>query len=210
MLTAATFEVLPRLNEIKFISGVIDERWCLDTKLGILLTTPQGVSSSAINCSLAKSMSQLRSDESNVSDALATVLKLLKRVHSNVQQIIDEVQRLWKCRLYAFENKHTRLTREGNANTDKRPIASLNNRWKKVTVFVSGMKEKQQVNRFGKEWDSLLAMELNTAKEKNSAVIIHVYAIKVTTALRFEQWMNEKKIKKHETEISETIGKMDR
>nr|GEW35210.1 hypothetical protein [Tanacetum cinerariifolium] len=29
MLTAATFEVLPRLNEIKFSSGVIDERWCL-------------------------------------------------------------------------------------------------------------------------------------------------------------------------------------
>ncbi|GJX61467.1 probable transcriptional regulator SLK2 isoform X1 [Tanacetum coccineum] len=25
----ATFEVLPRLNEIKFSSGVIDERWCL-------------------------------------------------------------------------------------------------------------------------------------------------------------------------------------
>ncbi|GKC59380.1 RNA-directed DNA polymerase, partial [Tanacetum coccineum] len=42
------------------------------------------------------------------------------------------------------------------------------------------------IDRFGKEWDSLLAMELNIAKEKNSAAIIHVYAAKgisrVTTA----------------------------
>lgn len=28
-LAKATCEVLPRLNEIKFSSGVIDERWCL-------------------------------------------------------------------------------------------------------------------------------------------------------------------------------------
>lgn len=30
ILTEASFEVLPRLNEIKFASGVIDELWFLD------------------------------------------------------------------------------------------------------------------------------------------------------------------------------------
>nr|GEX89950.1 probable transcriptional regulator SLK2 [Tanacetum cinerariifolium] len=199
---AVAFKVLPRLNEIKFSSGVIDERWCLglprecrfnsgitiveyekavqqsvyeqlqvvheDTKLGILHTTPQGASSSAIDCSSeveeprsvpkfvtpkiifqsgykAKSMSQLRSDESNVSDALAIVLKLLKRVHNmfydpvlnstgNVQQILDEVQRSWKCRVCVLHTDYMplktsiqayKITRGGYANTDKRPAASL-------------------------------------------------------------------------------------
>nr|GEU97414.1 hypothetical protein [Tanacetum cinerariifolium] len=62
-------------------------------------------------------------------------------------------------------------------------------RWKKVIVFVFGMKEKQRVNRFGKEWDSLLTMELNTAKEKNSAAIIHVYAAKSNQSFYCYAWL---------------------
>nr|GEZ68263.1 hypothetical protein [Tanacetum cinerariifolium] len=80
--SATTFEVLPRLNEIKFSSGVIDKRWCLEVeepRSVLKFVTPKIIFQSGYK---AKSMSQLRSDDSNVSNAVVTVLKLLKRVHS--------------------------------------------------------------------------------------------------------------------------------
>nr|GEW52996.1 hypothetical protein [Tanacetum cinerariifolium] len=50
--------------------------------------------------------------------------------------------------------------------------------WKKVIVFVFGIKEKH-----------LLAMELNTAKEKNSVAIIHVYAAKSNQSFYCYAWL---------------------
>nr|GEV70944.1 hypothetical protein [Tanacetum cinerariifolium] len=48
-------------------------------------------------------------------------------------------------RLYAFENKHTRLARGGNANTDKRPAASLSKRIIHVRELWQRMKVKKRI-----------------------------------------------------------------
>nr|GEV73397.1 putative RNA-directed DNA polymerase [Tanacetum cinerariifolium] len=123
---AVAFKIRPMLNEIKFSSGVIDERWCLGLprecrfNSGITIMEYE----KAVQQSVYEQLQVVH--EGRLKVFFTHGLKVLNST-GNVQQILDAVQRPWKCRLYAFENMYTRLVRGGNANTDKRPAASLSN-----------------------------------------------------------------------------------